>query len=170
MAKEVRHQHSFALPKALAEFLPHSFVTPQHLLQKPNKSDRLIFDSVKKFDWWSTPVGEMTSTKTNGELKCEYGTVLRDILTRAWNLRITYPHTDLAIYANNAAGAFRQLKVHPDCMPAFSCIVADFIFLQCGQAFGTGFAPANWEAPRQIAEILATTLFDNKSLCDKHRQ
>ena len=112
----------------------------------------------------------MTSTSTNGELRCEYGTVLRDILIRAWNLRITYPDQDICIHANDVAGAFRQLKMHPDCMPAFSCIVADFIFLQCGQAFGTDFAPGNWEVPRRIAEILATHLFDDKLLREKHRK
>ena len=55
-------------------------------------------------------------------------------------------------------------------MPAFSCVVADFIFLQCGQAFGTDFAPGNWEVPRRIAEIVATALFEDKSLRDKHRK
>ena len=55
-------------------------------------------------------------------------------------------------------------------MPAFSCVVADFIFLQCSQAFGTDFAPGNWEVPRRIAEIVATALFKDKSLREKHRK
>ena len=169
MAKDIRHNYSFALPTYLAPFLPHLFVTPQHLLQRPGKDDRLIYDSSKRYTPESTSIGMMTTTATNGELRCEYGTVLQAVLIRAYNLRITYPDHDLCIHANDVAGAFRQLKTHPDCMPAFACIVADFLFMQCGLAFGTDFAPSNWEVIRRLAEILATDYFADTSLRTKHR-
>lgn len=170
MAKDIRHNYSFTLPTYLAPFLPHLFVTPQHLLQRPGKDDRLIYDSSKRYTPESTCIGMMTTTATNGELRCEYGTVLQSVLVRAYNLRITYPDRDICIHANDVAGAFRQLKSHPDCMPAFACIVADFLFMQCGLAFGTDFAPSNWEVVRRIAEILATRYFEDPSLRTKHRQ
>ena len=170
MTKEVKHEYNMTLPVWLAPLLPHLFLTPQHLLVREGKSDRLICDSAKRFTAHSTPINMMTSTSTNGELKCKYGTVLRNVLIRAYNLRITYKDRDICIHANDVAGAFCQLKHHPDVMPAFSCIVANTIFLQCGMTFGSDFSPANWEIIRRIAEILATALFDDVTFRDKHRK
>ena len=143
MTKEVKHKYAFALPIDIAGCIPNLFVSPQHLLQNDGKSNCLIFDAKKRYTADSTPINMMTTTAANGKLKCEYGTVLRDILTRAWNLQIPYPNQDICIHANNVAGTFRQLKTHPDCMPALLCMVAEFIFFQCGLAFGADFSPAN---------------------------
>jgi hypothetical protein len=53
-------------------------------------------------------------------------------------------------------------------MGAFSYIIADKLFLSCGLPFGTDFSPANWEIVRQILEQLATALFQDTSLRQKH--
>ena len=55
-------------------------------------------------------------------------------------------------------------------MGAFSYILGDFLFLQCGLTFGSDFSPANWEVVRRIAEQLAEAYFDDKSLRQKHRK
>ena len=55
-------------------------------------------------------------------------------------------------------------------MGAFSYIVHDVLFLQCGLTFGSDFSPANWEVLRRVAEQLAESLFSDKSLRTKHRK
>ena len=57
-------------------------------------------------------------------------------------------------------------------MGAFSYIIADLLYLSCGLAMGSDFSPAAaaWEVCRRLAEQLATSLFSDNSLRDKHRK
>mmetsp|Transcript_26612 Transcript_26612/g.63119 ORF Transcript_26612/g.63119 Transcript_26612/m.63119 type:complete len:312 (-) Transcript_26612:1449-2384(-) len=55
-------------------------------------------------------------------------------------------------------------------MPAFSIMVADFLFLQTALPFGTDFSPQNWEVCRRIIEALSERLFADKTLRAKHRK
>jgi len=85
-------------------------------------------------------------------------------------LRITYPLLDIITHANDVKSCFKQMKLHPDIMAAFSIIVADFLYLQSALPFGTDFSPQNWEPVRRLVEVLAEKLFEDKSLRDKHRK
>ena len=51
----------------------------------------------------------------------------------------------------------------------FSYILGNLLFFQLGLTFGADFLPPSWEPVRRIAETLAESLFDNKSLRTKHR-
>ncbi|KAL7533320.1 hypothetical protein ACHAWF_004453 [Thalassiosira exigua] len=106
----------------------------------------------------------MTSTSEGAELDCEFGDVLIRLLTRIWNLHVTYPLRDIVNHANDVKSCFRQLKHHPDVMGAFSYILGHYLFLQCGLCFGADFSPASWEVIRRIAEQLATALFQGQVL------
>jgi len=55
-------------------------------------------------------------------------------------------------------------------MPAFSIMIADFLFLQAALPFGADFSPQNWEICRRIIEELAEKLFHDTSLRAKHRK
>ena len=79
----------------------------------------------------------MTSTSKGTEMDCLYGDTLLTLLERIYDLRITYPTKDIALHVNDAKSCFKQMKLHPDIMPAFSVIVAQFIFLQPALPFGT---------------------------------
>lgn len=99
----------------------------------------------------------------------DFGSVLSNLLQCIWNLRITYPDRDIVIHANDVKSCFRQLKHHPDVMGAFSYILGDYLFLQCGLTFGSDFSPASWEVVRRIAEQLAEGLFKDLTLRDRYR-
>ena len=111
----------------------------------------------------------MTSTPHGSELTCLLGSVRTDILIRAYNLRISYPDEDIVVHANDIKSCFRQIKHHPNVAGAFSYILADYLFLQIGLAFGADFSPANCEAIRRAQSALAECLFFNTSLVNKHR-
>ena len=55
-------------------------------------------------------------------------------------------------------------------MYAFSYIIDNLSFLQCGLTFGSDFSPASWEVLRQIIDLLAELMFDDKTLHTKHRK
>ena len=103
----------------IARFLPNIFFTPQHLLKKQYKKPRLVYDASRCFTPYSVPVNMMTSTKDGVELACIFGDVFEKVLTRIWNLRISYPFLDIIIHANDIKSCFRQLKHHPDAAGAF---------------------------------------------------
>ena len=55
-----------------------------------NDKERLIFDAAKRFTAESVPINMMTSTKLGTELPCLYGTTLRNLLERIYDLRISF--------------------------------------------------------------------------------
>ena len=110
----------------------------------------------------------MTSTREGVELECLFGDTFIRVLTRIWNLRITYPTSDIILTANDVKSCFRQLKHHPDVVGAFCYIIADTLYLQCGLTFGSDFSPQAWECCRRIAEQLSQKLFDDDTLVSKH--
>jgi len=170
MAKEHRNRFNMPLPNYIARYMPHLFLTPQHALTSPGKAMRLIFDAAKRFTASSTPINMMTSTRFGTEMLCLYGDTFIQLLERIYDLRITYPLLDIVLHANDVKSCFKQLKLHPDIMPAFSIIIADFLYLQSALPFGTDFSPQNWEPVRRLIEVLAEKLFHDSSLILKHRK
>ena len=170
MNKMDKNDFVFPLFGWIARFIPHIFFTPQHLLDKPGKARRLIYDASRRFTPTSVPVNMMTSTHLGVELECDYGRVLQRLLIRIWNLRITYPSSDIILHANDVKSCFRQMKHHPDVVGAFSFIIADILFISCGLTMGSDFSPQTWEVPRRMAEQIAEKLFNDKSLVEKHRK
>lgn len=169
MNKEERNKFVIPLPMWMWRFIPHLHFTPHHYLLKNDKA-RMIFDAKYRHDAMAIAINMMTSDASETELECQFGRAKLQLLIRVWNLRITYPYHDIVLHANDVKSCFRQLKHHPDVMGAFSYILGDFLFLQCGLTFGSDFSPANWEVVRRIAEQLAEAFFEDKSLVKKHRK
>ena len=170
LTTEARNHYVIPLPSWVWRFVPHLFVSPMHILVKPGKKARSIHDLSFRMDADAIPINMMTSTPQGTEFPCRFGDVLVRLLTRIYNLRITYPTDDIALHASDVKSCFRQIKHAPDVMGAFSFIINGILFLQCGQSFGADFSPPNWEIPRLVIEQLATSLFSDNSLRDKHRK
>ena len=84
------------------------------------KKNRLIYDAAFQHDAESVPINTMAEDASEVKLPCEFGDVKQRFYRRLYNLRITYPDTDLVIHANGVKSCFRQLKHRPDVMGAFS--------------------------------------------------
>ncbi len=162
-------QYVLHVPPWIWRFVPHCFVTPQHILIKPGKKDCQIFDASRKYDWDSVPVNQMTSTHYGSELHCKFGTIRADILICAYNLCISYPNDDIVIHANDIKSCFCQIKHHPDIVRIFLYILSKYLFFQIGLAFGADFSPSNWEAVPQVQSALANKLFHDASLVQKYQ-
>ena len=170
LAKEHRNRFNMPLPCYVARFVPHLFLTPEHALIKTDKAMRLIFDAAKRFTPDSTPINMMTSTSLGSKMDCLSGDTFLTLLELVFDLRVTSTTKGIVLHANDVKLCFKQLKLQPDCMPAFSVMVSQFLFLQSALPFGTNFLPQNWEAVRRIVESLARKLFDDKTLPAKHEK
>jgi hypothetical protein len=132
MNKEECNNYVVHIPHWLWQFVPHGFITPQHILEKPGKKHPQIFDALWKYNWDSVPVNTMTSTPFGLELRYEFGSVHEAILVWAYNLQISYPDDDIIVHAKNVKSCFHQIKHHPDMAGAFSYILANYLFFQTG--------------------------------------
>ena len=108
MNKEERN--SFVIPLSMWawRFTLNLFATPNHLLQKPDRKDRLIFDAAFQHDVESISLNMMTEDASLTELHCDFGLVKLRLYTQIYNLRITYPGCDIFIHANDVKSCFRQ--------------------------------------------------------------
>ena len=168
MNKEERNSYVLPLPNWLARFIPNAFYTPNGLISKPGKKDRLVFDGSFTINWDSQPVNRMVDAST--EPPVTYGSVLQEHIKRIWNLRISYPDTDIFLWDDDVAGCFRHIKHHPDVAAAFGLVINQKLYFYVGQTFGSVFSPANQEPVRRAREQLAKALFDDTSLVEKHRE
>ena len=91
MNKEDRNQFLIPLPSWLTRFIRHLHITPQGLVIKPGKNDRLIWDGSFIPHWQATCINMMLSHDTEPQII--YGTTFMRHLQRLWNYRISYPKT-----------------------------------------------------------------------------
>ena len=80
-----------------------------------------MFDGSIKQNWGSEPVNSMTHVKFEPEVI--FGQALPKHLIRIWNIRISYPDGDILLWDDDATGAFRRCKLHPDIAQVFSFII-----------------------------------------------
>lgn len=109
LIKEYRNNYAVPLPSWVARFLRHVFFTPIHILDKPGRPPRIVFDALKRHHPTSQSVNNMTSTHTGCEMDCAYGDVFHRLLTRIWNLRISYPSRDIVLHCNDVKSCFRYV-------------------------------------------------------------
>ena len=83
-------------------------------------------------------------TDLSKEPDIHYGTTFMRHLTRIWNLRISYPTTDILQWSDDVKGAFRHIKYNPEIASAFSFILQEFLVIPVGQIFGGDTSPQNF--------------------------
>ena len=167
MSKEDRNQYLIPLPKWIARFLKHLHVTPQGLLVKKDKNDRLIWGGSFIPHWAAICINMMLSH--DSEPVIVYGSTFMKYLEYIWNLRITYPVTDIMLFDDDVKGAFRHCKYHPDVTSAFSFIIAGLLFISLGGTFGSIVTPSNFEPIARARTHLARYLSNRRDLLKKYQ-
>ena len=134
--KEERNNFILPLPAWLARFIPNLHLSPEGINIKEGKKDRIIFDASFKIFHDSLCPNQWTSA--SDEPPIWYGSAFVRHLTRIWNLRISYPHTEIYLWDDDVAGAFRLVKYNPYIAAAFSAIVLNIcVFPQVKFLVGT---------------------------------
>ena len=114
------------------------------ILVKPQKKPRLIFDGSFRPDAEAIPVNAWADVTR--EFNLHYGTCFARHLRWIWNLRVSYPQTDILLWDDDASGAFRNAKYHPDVCLAFAFRVANMLCVPTGVCFGGNTSSHPWEA------------------------
>ena len=168
MNKEHKHRYAIALPCWIARFVPNLHLTPQGLVVKPGKNDRLIFDASFKPHYNSFNVNMSTNPVTAPPI--EYGKKFFMHLVRIWNLRISHPNEDIFLWDDDVSGAFRQGKYNPEIASAFSFVIEKTLWLPCGMVFGGNTSPQCYEPLANAREHLAKHFSSEKFkyLIQKH--
>ena len=162
ISKEEKYKYAFTLPGTLTRFIPNIHVTPQSILQKKGKKDRLIFDGSFQPTPFSRPVNAMHNNKEEPELV--FGSAFQRHIKQVYNKRITYPTETLYQFADDVTAAFRQPKYHPDIVGAFCSRMSNVLLISVGQTFGSITSPQNYEPLARARAFLAQHLSHDGSI------
>ena len=70
-----------------------------------------------------------------------YGDAFDRHLIRIWNLRLTHPNEEIYLFDDDAKGAFRHPKYHPDVASAFAFRISSYLMIPLGLTFGSSVSP-----------------------------
>ena len=141
--KEDRNQFLIPLPYWLTRFLKHLHITPQGLLIKKDKNDRMIWDGSFLPNWEAVSINMMLSHDSEPEIV--YGETFKRHLQYIYNFRISMPNDDILVYDDDVKSAFHHCKYHPDVASAFAFIIQENLWIPLGGMFGSIVTPANFE-------------------------
>ena len=167
--KEEQNKWIIVLPSWLERFIPHLYLSPQGLIIKESKKDRLVFDGSFLVNPHSKCVNSFTTR--NNEIPLKFQFAFPNYLKRIYNLRITYPTTELATIEDNVSGAYRHCKLHPDVSAANTFIIDHILFLPLGYVFGSNVINFRWEIIVQARSLLSEhyqSRSDVQNLVTKH--
>jgi hypothetical protein len=154
MNKEDRKDYVLTFPAWLARFIPHLALTPQGLLIKPGKNDRLVYDGSFMKDESTVPFNHHIDLTNEPEIT--FGESWLKYLTTIYNLRITFPNHEIYLFDDDISGAYRQCKYHPNVISAKGFIIGSFLFIPTGQTFGDTSSPSNFEPIARAREALSS--------------
>ena len=114
--KEERNQYLIPIPSWVSRFIKNLHLTPQGLLTKKGKNDRIIWDGSFTPNWNAICITMMLNQNSTFTKR----------LQRLYNLRISYPDDEIVLRDDDVKGAFRHCKYHPDIVSAFAFIIKKY--------------------------------------------
>ena len=164
MNKEDARENIFTVERMLGLFITNINYTPQGILIKPNKKDRLINDSSFQLTQISIPYNAFTNKKD--EPPCTFGPAFITLLIDIYNLRISFPNHELRLGSDDITGAFRLLKFAPEAVSGKAIQVGNNLHFAVAQTFGnTTSPPKNWDPfSRATCQIASNLLNMNVEL------
>jgi len=170
LIKEDKHNFFLPFPSWMNRFFYHLHLSPESLVIKPGKSDRLVFDASFKINPTSLSLNTAW-THVKDEPPIWYGSAFRRHLLRIWNLRTSYPLEDILLWDDDVSGPFRLIKYNPEIASAFAAILNQTLCIPVGQNFGGNTSAQKWEGIAMAREYLAEHFSNptSKNLIHKHK-
>ena len=119
------------------------YLTPQGLLVKPRKKDRLVFNAAYLASPFSICINHFTSPEN--EIELQYGYTFKNYLKRIYNLRITYSNKEILLFDDDVLGSFRHIKLYLDAVRSHAFIIRSKLYVPLGSVFGLNVSSHNWE-------------------------
>ena len=141
MNKEERNKFVGVFPCWLERFLPHMYLTPQGLLVKPRKKDRLVFDAAYLASPSSICINNFTYPEDETEFQYRY--TFKNHLKRIYNLRLTYSNKEILLFNDDTSLAFRHIKLHSDVAGAHVFVIRSKLYVSLGSVFESNVSSHN---------------------------
>ena len=163
MLKDNKRGFTLLFDKRLLLFLLHSHTTPQGMvdLQSAFKNPRPIFDSSFRPEVWCLAINDWTSKLTEPPLTFATAELL--FMQWLYNLRVTYPTSDIFLGDDDVSGAFRWLKYHPNLVGLHASLMCGLGVLNTGGTFGDNTTPSNFDPIALARRLLAQHLWSTDS-------
>jgi len=168
LVKEEKYNYVLPFPGWMARFVPNLHVSPEGIIVKEGKKDRIIYDASFHVHPLSFCPNDWTSV--HDEPPIYYGSALYRHLSWIWNLRISYPAHVIYLWDDDVSGAFRIVKYNPEVASAFSAMVNQKLWIPVGQVFGGNTSAQNFEGIARARECLSSYMSCQKfsHLIEKH--
>ena len=135
MNKEEWNKFVVALPCWIEYFIPYLYLSPQGLIQKLGKKDRLIFNASFLVNPHSKYVNYFTLAEDKINLVFQYTFLC--YIHRIYNLHITYHDKELMTMDDDASNTYCHIKLYPDIARAHSFIIDKVLYIALGYIFGS---------------------------------
>ena len=122
---------------------PNIHLTPQCLLIKPGKKDRMIWDGSFLSIWFAICINMMQDNSKSPDI--HFGTSLMRHLVCIWNLRITHSFIEIYVWDDDVSGTYRIPKYYLNVTDAFLYTILSYIFLPTGGTFDSSTSSQEYE-------------------------
>ena len=161
LVKDNRKGYTLLFDPALIPFLLNCHVTPQGIvdLNTLHKNPRPIFDSSFRPQAWCMAINDWTNKDYEPPLT--FADAEMAFMIWLYNLRVTYPASEIYLADDDVSGAFRQTKYHPNLVGMHTSVQCGYGVLNTGATFGDNTSPSQFnpiaEARRHVSRHLWLT-------------
>ena len=145
LLKDFKWSFVILFDERMEHFMLNSHFTPQGMvnLDHPHKKARPVSDSSFRVFLWCFAIDDWTSKLT--EPKLQFPGSFEQHLIWLCDMRITYPREEICPGDDDAVGAFRQPKYHPNLAAMHASKVGGCICCNTGLTFGDTASLPDWE-------------------------
>ena len=156
MNKEDKRDYVLTFPAYIKNYIPDLWLTPNGLVQIPGKKDRVIFDASFRIHADSRPYNSCITNEHEPDIY--FGGAWTRYLSRIYNLRISFPDSEILLFDDDVVSAFRQIKYHPNVLSSKGHCNRKYLFIQTALTFGDKSSPPEFEPFAGIRTALGTDL------------
>jgi hypothetical protein len=133
----------------------HCHLTPQGMvdLDTPYKNPRPIFDSSFRPHPWCLAINDWTD-KAN-EPPLTFAGAEMGLMTWVYNLRVTYPKSEIYLADDDVSGAFRLVRYHPNLTAMHTFKQGPHAVVNTGGSFGDNTTPSSFDRVALARRIIA---------------
>ena len=154
MNKEDKREHVLTFPAFLLDFIPDLWLTPQGMVCLPNKNPRVVFNASFQLYAHIQVYNQMVSNDYEPDII--FAGALMRYLTIIYNLRITYPNSEIYPFDDDVSSAFRKTKYNPNVISAKAYRGDGYLYIPTGSTFGDTQSPSSFEPFACARTALAT--------------